>query len=240
MSLCRGSSGSAGRLHNTTRTAVSRSRRVVKTVIYIAVFVNAWSAALLCRVVFLAAGRSLFAPLPPEQEVQQSTGSFQDSACLHDDDCVVSVDSVGGTASVKTLDDSHGSGLAPHFGLDFIRAAALKFGGPSYAVAETESQSCVESAALDFEVSLHVFAWKRVKSLNRLLDSLLKADYDGSSRASIVFHLDGGWAEEVEQVVDSFQWLHGPKSVVKSRENLGLKRVDILSREFPESSDRPF
>ncbi|KAJ3281448.1 hypothetical protein HDU76_008927 [Blyttiomyces sp. JEL0837] len=79
-------------------------------------------------------------------------------------------------------------------------------------------------------IIIHVFAWRRSLSLQRLLKSLSNADYDtedgfGKVNIELVIHVDGGSTKTVDQIVDEFVWPYGIKRVVRNNETLGLKQM---------------
>lgn len=75
------------------------------------------------------------------------------------------------------------------------------------------------------KLSLHVFAWKRAKSLNRLLTSLLKADYSSQSFVDMFIHIDGRPTDAVLEVIDGFSWPFGELIMKRNTRNIGLKKV---------------
>ncbi|KAJ3236036.1 hypothetical protein HDU81_011233 [Chytriomyces hyalinus] len=88
-----------------------------------------------------------------------------------------------------------------------------------------KSKPQIRSACADMDVTLHVFAWRRVQSLIRLLKSIQDADYPPGCRVPIFFHLDFGYLEAVAEVIQSFQWTHGPVTILKSKAHLGLSHM---------------
>lgn len=77
------------------------------------------------------------------------------------------------------------------------------------------------------QVDIHVFAWRRGKSLSRLLQSLNKAYY--SQKVLLIVHVDGGESEEVDRVLWNFKWKFG-KEYYKIQWNLerkGMKEMMI-------------
>jgi hypothetical protein len=74
-------------------------------------------------------------------------------------------------------------------------------------------------------LSLHVFAWKRVKSLGRLLRSLQDADYGETKALTLIIHIDGGASSGVLELVSKFVWRYGEKIVEANEANIGLQGV---------------
>lgn len=75
-------------------------------------------------------------------------------------------------------------------------------------------------------ISIHVFAWRRSKSLQRLCTSLLGAYYAGVEGITLIFHVDGNATEEVLEIVDRFVWPYGEKVVEKKEIRVGLRKVN--------------
>lgn len=73
-------------------------------------------------------------------------------------------------------------------------------------------------------ISIHVFAWRRKKSLERLCKSLLEARYLGHD-VPIFFHVDGDPLDLVVDYLNEFEWPHGEKHVEIRSHNLGMPDV---------------
>jgi hypothetical protein len=69
-----------------------------------------------------------------------------------------------------------------------------------------------------------IVAFNRPHSLARLLHSLDRADLDGRLNVPLVISVDKGGDAAVETIARSFEWRHGPKSVIVHAESLGLRR----------------
>lgn len=76
-------------------------------------------------------------------------------------------------------------------------------------------------------MSIHIFAWKRRKSLERLCKSINRARYHGH-RIPLHFHVDGDPLDSVVEFVEDFRWRHGPKHVHLRSERLGMPAVTLL------------
>lgn len=77
-------------------------------------------------------------------------------------------------------------------------------------------------------IAIVTIAYNRTASLKRLLDSLLRADYNGC-RVTLIMSIDKSKTSEVEDFADGFDWPFGEKIVKKHTENMGLRR-HILSQ----------
>jgi len=75
-------------------------------------------------------------------------------------------------------------------------------------------------------VSIHIFAWRRRKSLERLCASINRARYHGA-QVPLYFHVDGEALESVLEYVLDFKWMHGRKLVQIRSKRLGMPAVLI-------------
>jgi hypothetical protein len=77
-------------------------------------------------------------------------------------------------------------------------------------------------------VTVVVFAWRRLASLRRVVDSLLEAEYCGHTMPLKLF-IDGGALPSVKTFVDSIEWKHGPVSLhaYNDRTPLGIRGMWI-------------
>ena len=67
-----------------------------------------------------------------------------------------------------------------------------------------------------------VVAFNRQNSLNSLLYSLSKAEY-GDNEVNLVISIDYSGHHNVYNLADSFDWVHGKKTIIKHEHNLGLR-----------------
>ena len=70
-------------------------------------------------------------------------------------------------------------------------------------------------------IAIVTVAYNRVKSLSRLLNSLLCADIDN---APLIISIDKSNTNEVERYANDFIWPYGEKKVITHKENLGLRK----------------
>ncbi|OIR58110.1 MAG: uncharacterized protein A8A55_1118 [Amphiamblys sp. WSBS2006] len=80
-----------------------------------------------------------------------------------------------------------------------------------------------------------VIAWKRYKSLRRLMESVLDAEYFGRP-VDLKFVIEAGPKEEVAEYVRKFEWPHGEVTCDFKRVNHGLEK-NIMTSWYPESND---
>ncbi|KAI8620143.1 hypothetical protein BC830DRAFT_1164799 [Chytriomyces sp. MP71] len=92
------------------------------------------------------------------------------------------------------------------------------------------------SPSHNMDIQIHVFVWKRVKSLERLLRSIRDADYSRSG-IPLVFHVDAGHSPRALDLVYSFNWIHGDKHVKVSETRQGLENImmQAWNPQFPDS-----
>ncbi|KAJ3212177.1 hypothetical protein HDU83_001188 [Entophlyctis luteolus] len=79
------------------------------------------------------------------------------------------------------------------------------------------------------DISIHVFAWRRAKSLKRLLSSLQEAEYGAERNIPLFIHLDFGSTVTVKELASSFIWNFGEKKIVESPEKMGILKMMIHS-----------
>lgn len=78
------------------------------------------------------------------------------------------------------------------------------------------------------KIAITTIAYNRVNSLERLLRSLLDANYYGV-RTDLIISIDKSNTTSVEEFADAFEWPFGEKIVRKHSQNLGLRK-HILSQ----------
>lgn len=89
-----------------------------------------------------------------------------------------------------------------------------------------DSVQILKSFNLTF--TLIVFGWRRRKSLDRLCQSLLNADYLGFP-VEFEFHLEGESHPLVVEYANKFKWPHGPFTIVTSPQRIGLRQIVLDS-----------
>ncbi|KAL1524388.1 hypothetical protein AB1Y20_019283 [Prymnesium parvum] len=127
------------------------------------------------------------------------------------------------TALVPKL--PHVDGTAPHNVAPSTSPAAPPFRVPA-SVCETEE---FQSEASRLNITVYVFAWRRMASLKRTIESLQRAEYCGR-RIPLRVYIDGGAWPEVVEYVRAIEWVHGHKSVVSYHEqglSLGIRGMWI-------------
>ena len=67
-----------------------------------------------------------------------------------------------------------------------------------------------------------VVAYSRLNSLENLLDSLSKAQYD-DDEVNLVISIDYSGQQDVYNLADSFDWKNGKKIIIRHDHNLGLR-----------------
>lgn len=89
----------------------------------------------------------------------------------------------------------------------------------------------------DFEFMIIVFGWRREKSLKRLMNSLLKAEYM-NYRVKLQFHIDFKPTTEVKNYVETFEWPFGEKSVILREKTFGL--MNAVAKAWSAQNDKEF
>jgi len=109
----------------------------------------------------------------------------------------------------------------------------------------TAKQSDVSPSKIIRQYVINVIAFDRPEDLKRLLDSLLKADYD-TDVVSLRIHIDSAKPDSSQERIEGvqavlklavkFHWPHGPKSIHKKVKNNGVTR-QWLEAWTPSSDD---
>ncbi len=74
-----------------------------------------------------------------------------------------------------------------------------------------------------FSPAIVVVAYNRADSLQRLLNSLAKAEYPGGVDVPLIISIDYSGDDACQKVANSFVWKYGAKRVVAHEVNLGLR-----------------
>lgn len=91
----------------------------------------------------------------------------------------------------------------------------------------TANTSC-DPLHVPWRFRIHVFAWRRIYSLQRLLASLIAAQYDGAL-VELHFFIDGDPVDGVVTLAENFTWPHGPKRIHVHPYRVGLATNIMLS-----------
>jgi hypothetical protein len=94
-------------------------------------------------------------------------------------------------------------------------------------------------------ISIHVFGWKRIQTVQTLLNTLETSNYTGyEDPLPLVIHVDGpkrsdDWktTNTIRQFMKDFQWTHGPKVLDIKDTNQGLKRSWLTAWPNPKPDD---
>ena len=87
------------------------------------------------------------------------------------------------------------------------------------------------------KLAIGVMAYNRIEGVIRLLNSLNNAEYFGCT-VDLIISIDSGGLEEVVEVANSFEWLHGKKTVVEQSESLKTKKHALwFGRQLLENYD---
>lgn len=85
-------------------------------------------------------------------------------------------------------------------------------------------------------IGIVIPCYNRVASLQRLLASLLEANY-GNSQVDLVFSIDYSGSNEVELAVKSFIWSFGQKRLFVHSKNIGLKQNILFCGDLVNDYD---
>ncbi|HET6244692.1 MAG: glycosyltransferase [Bacteroidetes bacterium] len=72
-------------------------------------------------------------------------------------------------------------------------------------------------------IAVVVVAYNREVALERILNSLAIANYDGFANIPLIISIDKSETDAIEKIAKSFNWLFGKKKIIVHNENLGLK-----------------
>ncbi len=86
------------------------------------------------------------------------------------------------------------------------------------------------------KIAIVVVAYNREKSLERLLKSLLKVEYQ-NNLVDLILSIDKNENERVYSIADNFIWNYGEKKVIKHKENLGLRKHVLSCGDISKQYD---
>lgn len=86
-------------------------------------------------------------------------------------------------------------------------------------------------------IAIVVVAFDRTICLNRILDSIKKANYDNYQDINLFISIDYSGNEDCLDVANNFNWQYGTKNIINHRENLGLKKHIISCGDLVENYD---
>jgi len=104
-------------------------------------------------------------------------------------------------------------------------------------VQEAKGPASPEKTPARTRFTLHVLAWNRESSLQRLLTSLEHAHYDGD-RVDLAIHLDGGFSDGALRIAEQQAWAFGEKRIMKASQNGGLARSWFTAWQPTSDADR--
>lgn len=85
------------------------------------------------------------------------------------------------------------------------------------------------------DIAIVIPCFNRTETLNGLLTSLLRAEYDRP--VELVFSIDYSGDNHVSSLAEYFQWPFGKKTIIKHHENIGLRRNIIKCGDLTEQHD---
>lgn len=87
------------------------------------------------------------------------------------------------------------------------------------------------------DIAIVVAAYNRPESLERLLSSIARADYNGYNSIALIISLDFSGNDDCEKLGAEFTWSYGEKKLVTHRENLGLKEHILSCGQLSKAYD---
>ena len=80
-------------------------------------------------------------------------------------------------------------------------------------------------------VAIVVIGYNRLDSIQRLLSSLLQADYP-KQEIPLIISIDKSPSDKVSEYAQSFEWPYGTKHIVRHSQNLGLRKHVLQCGDF--------
>lgn len=90
---------------------------------------------------------------------------------------------------------------------------------------------------MQVDIAIVIAAYNRPVSLQRLLDSVERANYTGYERIQLIISIDHSGSAECKEIADAFVWKHGHKTVVHHSMNLGLKKHILFCGDYTKQHD---
>jgi GT2 family glycosyltransferase len=84
-------------------------------------------------------------------------------------------------------------------------------------------------------IPLIVVTYNRPNSLNRLLNSLSKANY--AQKVDIIISIDGKGDKEISKIANDLKWNFGNKEIIIHKKNLGLRQHILLCADLSQNYD---
>lgn len=87
------------------------------------------------------------------------------------------------------------------------------------------------------DIAICCVGYNRVKSMARLLDSLLKANYPSEKNVTLYISVDKSNTDAVEEYAQGFEWPYGNKKVILHEKNLGLRKHILACGDLTANHD---
>jgi hypothetical protein len=87
------------------------------------------------------------------------------------------------------------------------------------------------------DIAIVIAAYNRPASLQRLLGSIARANYEGYENIQLFISIDHSGNNDSKATADAFEWKHGAKTVVQHPQNLGLKKHILSCGELTKQHD---
>ena len=86
------------------------------------------------------------------------------------------------------------------------------------------------------KIAIVVVGYNRAASVKRLFESLDAANYDNDV-VELIVSIDKSDCNDVENVAEKFKWKYGKKTIIKHKENLGLRKHILKCGELTKKYD---
>ena len=87
------------------------------------------------------------------------------------------------------------------------------------------------------DIAIVIAAYNRAASLERLLGSVARANYDGWLNIQLVISVDHSGNSDCKHMADAFEWKYGAKTVLQHPQNLGLKKHILSCGDLAQQHD---
>ncbi len=84
------------------------------------------------------------------------------------------------------------------------------------------------------DIAIVIAAYNRPASLQRLLGSVQRANYEGYAAIELIISIDHSGSTDCNVIATAFEWKHGTKTVMQHPQNIGLKKHILLCGAYTE------
>ena len=87
------------------------------------------------------------------------------------------------------------------------------------------------------DIAIVIAAFNRPVSLQRLLNSIAAASFDGYRSVPLLISIDYSGNDACKKIAESFQWPHGKKTILAHEHNMGLKKHILFCGDLSSDYD---